>query len=446
MRVFPAVLTALILMSAMGGWSGALAAQPELSVAPPNAVAFPDVILHLLPRDGRGVFISGLRDPTEFSVTEDGRPVGPIGLESDSGHADICLVLDLSRSMLADGKIEEARRSARWFLRQLRPEDQCALVTFDAVSRLAAPLSRDRSPHDTVLRQAMALGDSTAFYDGVYSALSVLEPPSGGNLLSAGGARADARRVIIALTDGKDVSSTVGPDDVIALARKSGVSVCIVALGLDADVDQLRGIARSTGGLCLEAPTPQSLQGLYAAIAAQIREEYRLTYRSPRPEMDGTRRVVDVRLPRFQVSGNAVYQAPGRGTLLSSGTAAASDRGWLAVAVIVILAASILTAGWVILTAAGRRSGAPLVPLWVSPQPTRIGRGAECEVVLDSQQVSRIHARIEIRGDGFWLTDEGSRNGTFVNRRRIRQAQRISPGDRLKFGDREFEFAGLLPG
>jgi pSer/pThr/pTyr-binding forkhead associated (FHA) protein len=48
-----------------------------------------------------------------------------------------------------------------------------------------------------------------------------------------------------------------------------------------------------------------------------------------------------------------------------------------------------------------------------------IGRGAGCDLVLDYDYVSRLHARIEKTEDGYMLVDCQSTNGTFVNGRRV---------------------------
>jgi pSer/pThr/pTyr-binding forkhead associated (FHA) protein len=67
---------------------------------------------------------------------------------------------------------------------------------------------------------------------------------------------------------------------------------------------------------------------------------------------------------------------------------------------------------------------------------TYIGRGADNNIVLDSPQVSRRHARIECAGGRCTVEDLGSTNGLFVNQRRVSRAV-LSPGDRLRFGDVE---------
>jgi ABC-type multidrug transport system ATPase subunit len=47
-----------------------------------------------------------------------------------------------------------------------------------------------------------------------------------------------------------------------------------------------------------------------------------------------------------------------------------------------------------------------------------IGRGKNCTIMLDAQQVSRLHSRIEKAGDDYIVLDLGSTNGTFVNGKR----------------------------
>src|SRR5581483_4316745 len=64
---------------------------------------------------------------------------------------------------------------------------------------------------------------------------------------------------------------------------------------------------------------------------------------------------------------------------------------------------------------------------------TRIGRSPECEIFLDDVTVSRNHAVLVERDGHFFVEDQGSLNGTFVNRRRI-DNQRLENGDELHIG------------
>lgn len=72
-----------------------------------------------------------------------------------------------------------------------------------------------------------------------------------------------------------------------------------------------------------------------------------------------------------------------------------------------------------------------------------VGRGDGCAVMLDSRSVSRLHALIQKKDDGdFCLVDLGSRNGSFVNSKRVSVPQVLRDNDRVIFGDQELLFRG----
>jgi hypothetical protein len=61
-----------------------------------------------------------------------------------------------------------------------------------------------------------------------------------------------------------------------------------------------------------------------------------------------------------------------------------------------------------------------------------IGRGSDCDIVLDDRQVSRIHARVVWRGDHYEVEDLGSKNGTHLNGRDVAASQRLRDGDEIQ--------------
>jgi len=80
-------------------------------------------------------------------------------------------------------------------------------------------------------------------------------------------------------------------------------------------------------------------------------------------------------------------------------------------------------------------------------QTWAIGRGDGCAVMLDSRSVSRLHALIQRKDAGdFSLVDLGSRNGSFVNARRVSLPLLLSDKDRLLFGDQELIFCSAAAG
>jgi len=70
---------------------------------------------------------------------------------------------------------------------------------------------------------------------------------------------------------------------------------------------------------------------------------------------------------------------------------------------------------------------------------TSLGRAPECEVFLDDVTVSRRHSVITRAPDGFTLHDEGSLNGTYVNRRRVESAK-LEDGDEVQIGKYKLTF------
>ncbi|MEO1227599.1 MAG: GGDEF domain-containing protein, partial [Myxococcota bacterium] len=68
-----------------------------------------------------------------------------------------------------------------------------------------------------------------------------------------------------------------------------------------------------------------------------------------------------------------------------------------------------------------------------------IGRGAENDIVLDMDNVSRRHARVLTQPEGFFVEDLDSTNGTYVNDLEVR-TERLRNGDLIKIGGAILKF------
>lgn len=71
-------------------------------------------------------------------------------------------------------------------------------------------------------------------------------------------------------------------------------------------------------------------------------------------------------------------------------------------------------------------------------QVTTVGRGADSTILLNSDAVSRNHARFERRADRWWVVDAGSTNGTYVNDEKVQETA-LRRGDRVTIGDTIFK-------
>ena len=72
---------------------------------------------------------------------------------------------------------------------------------------------------------------------------------------------------------------------------------------------------------------------------------------------------------------------------------------------------------------------------------TTVGRSPDCGIFLDDVTVSRKHAILREREGTFSIEDQGSLNGTFVNRKRVESAQ-LEDGDELQVGKYRLTYFG----
>lgn len=89
-----------------------------------------------------------------------------------------------------------------------------------------------------------------------------------------------------------------------------------------------------------------------------------------------------------------------------------------------------------VVRAGGGRAGESFRP---AGERTRIGRSPDCDVFLDDVTVSRNHAVLIEEDGAFFVEDQGSLNGTFVNRKRIDRAP-LQEGDELQIGKYRMTF------
>jgi len=89
-----------------------------------------------------------------------------------------------------------------------------------------------------------------------------------------------------------------------------------------------------------------------------------------------------------------------------------------------------------VVRAGGGRAGESFKP---AAERTRIGRSPDCEIFLDDVTVSRNHAVLVARDGKYYVEDQGSLNGTFVNRKRIDSAP-LTEGDEVQIGKYRMTF------
>ena len=68
-------------------------------------------------------------------------------------------------------------------------------------------------------------------------------------------------------------------------------------------------------------------------------------------------------------------------------------------------------------------------------RPTTIGRDKDCDIFLDDLRCSRVHAivRFDQQDGGWWLMDQNSSNGTYVNGSKVHETQ-LGFGAEIRIG------------
>lgn len=263
----------------------------------------------------RGRLVTGLtRD--DFEIYEDGVRQDVRFFEARSIPIDVILLLDTSSSMR--GKMATVHDAARGFMKMLRGEDRGAVVAFNEKVSVLQDLTSDGEALERAISSTHAQG-ATALHNALYIALKQFARP----------ARLDGevrRQAIAVLSDGEDTSSLVAFDDVVKLARRSGVAIYTIALQSElaalraasgrqyfSESDySMRMLAKETGARSFSPATVHELRSVYGSIAEELEAQYSLAYAPKNTRPDGRFRRIIVRVtadPSFQPRARAGYTA-----------------------------------------------------------------------------------------------------------------------------------------
>jgi Ca-activated chloride channel homolog len=327
--LFVCAITWACLMS-IDFWQRQSVAAPEGIVAEVTYVdqaEFPDVTLYLDVRDGGGGKVMGLSE-SAFSIAEDG-DTRDITAFIGSGDQPVTAVMliDHSGSMEDGQKMPDAIAAALAFLDELEDgRDSLGVIAFDDAFTVLGDLQLMDESVRADLRTAIGAlqpDGGTSYYDAIYKATSMLKGVPG-------------RKVVLALTDGDDTSSSrTNLGKMIDYVQDSNVVVFTIGLGADVQSAILERVARETGGQYYEEPSGSDLAQLYTDIAQSLQDEYSLTYRSPTPQSDGTTRQVDVVVETSEGEAVAV------GAYAVGGTFVPSLNAWSCAGGAVLLALAV---------------------------------------------------------------------------------------------------------
>jgi Ca-activated chloride channel family protein len=255
----------------------------------------------------KGRLIPDLRRDS-FVVFEDGTPqtITNFSRQADMPLAMV-MVIDTSGSVWDKIRFEKQAATEFLYAAMRAGQDKTALFSFDTLIELQQDFTDDPALVASAIRQLRS-GGGTRLYDALHD---VLERKLTGP---------EERKAIILITDGDDNSSRRSQQEVLDLAQRHNVSIYAISMnalgsrprGSDQSDSVLGELASETGGRSFFPTKLEKLASSFKSIAAELRSQYTIAYRSTNPKRDGTFRKVriEVKKERYAVRARPGYYAP----------------------------------------------------------------------------------------------------------------------------------------
>jgi len=209
--------------------------------------------------------VSGLT-VDNFTVIDRGVPQAIDSVSLDRVPLSLTLVLDTSGSLDGD-PIKDLIDAANGLIQSLRPQDAAAVMTFSEPIRQSVALT-DRRELLFAGVQRITAGGATALNDAVFLALQ-LRPTEVG----------ETRPAVLVFSDGRDTSSWLSADQVLAAARRAGTVIHVVELGhVMGGSAFARDLAEAGGGRAWSASSGRALRELFGKVLDEMRARYLITY------------------------------------------------------------------------------------------------------------------------------------------------------------------------
>lgn len=273
-RTVGCVLGSALLAASLAGRTASAAQQIGAPGRPIFSTRSELVVLHVLVKDRRGKYVTGLPE-TAFTVLEDDRPQRIALFTREDSPVTVGLLVDSSGSMYDGRSRVVAAVSA--FAAASNPQDEIFALTFNETVRPALPPSMpftsDPATLSTALSGALLAYGRTALYDAVAEGLEYVARGS------------HPRRVLILVADGGDNASRTTFDAVLRQAQASNAAIYTVGvidpLNRDANRERLRELARATGGEAFFPRSAGDVADVLDHIARDIRHTYTIGYVPP---------------------------------------------------------------------------------------------------------------------------------------------------------------------
>ena len=255
-----------LVVEAMAQAGGLFVTVPRI-----DSRAFPQVTAYVTVADQNGLPVEGLT-AADFSLREDGTPVPPADITVEPATiSGLYLVLGIDLST-PDENMALVKTAAKAFVDTLRPDDKLALVAFYDEVTLVSDFTNNTETLKAAIDSLSYKGNYTAVNEVIFESAEMISKfPVG-------------RKAIILLPDIKNNIDTLPVDNAINKVREVRVPLFIVSFRNKAQPGDFKGISTAIGGASsIVFPSAHQVQGRLLEIGEQLRQGYRVTFRSNLP-------------------------------------------------------------------------------------------------------------------------------------------------------------------
>jgi Ca-activated chloride channel homolog len=232
--------------------------------------------------DSRGRYVDDL-PRSAFTILDNGEPQHVVAFENTATTVSCAILLDTTGSM-ADA-LPKVRRAIFGLVDRFRAGDQIAVYGFTTALQALQTFTTDKLAAKRAVAQTRAEG-GTALFDAIARAATEISGTSG-------------KKAMVVFTDGADNASMLNATRAAERAKKVGMPVYTAAQGEALKVpllmNQLRELARRTGGDSYSIREWKDAAEIFDGIAKHLQHTYYVAYTAPAGG-DRTWRTIQIRL------------------------------------------------------------------------------------------------------------------------------------------------------
>jgi von Willebrand factor type A domain/FHA domain len=425
----------------------------------------PDVQLSVLVRGFKSINL----DESNFSVHEDGVPAEKLFIKKDkekNGFVFLIVSIDSSKS-ISSKSLGDIKQSAKNLVESALDTFKIGVCNFDDEVYFIQDSSSKREDLFKTIDAIVRHGSKTLLYNAIYDGIEKLAVEEG------------AGKGIVVFTDGKDEGSGMTIDDVVGLAKEKRIAVSFVTLKKGKDNSSIDRIAKRTGGIVYFIDEKNNGKKIIKQLENAGEDRYVIEYRG---------KDSDIKIRQLEVSFKNDDQRDRISTQIEypSGLEKYSFSKYFLPGGLILLGVLILLSlylflrafktknhpaeeapvqkiippviddfledyssrridtdemshnsrGW-LLEKDGAETGKKFPIFWDS---VTIGTNPSNGIVVHDKTVSLIHVRIRRIKKSFFIIDQASDNGTFLNGRKLLRVKKLSDWDEIRIGNTVFIF------